>query len=177
MYSSTLFSKVCLPDSFLDLAAANVPSIFIGDLNAKHTSWGCSVNNSRVFDLLNAADDRASHFLNDGSSTHHSFSYNTAEALDIAPASLDVFPFYRCKKPGLWHEICSKIDARTNNSKLWSIAKSLSRERPQVEVCNTILTADGFLPKDDRATTNILGSHYKKMSRLTFNKADKYTER
>ncbi|GFW07641.1 putative RNA-directed DNA polymerase from transposon BS [Trichonephila clavipes] len=27
----------------------------------------------------------------------------------------------------------SKIDARTNNSNLWSIAKSLSRDRPQVE--------------------------------------------
>ncbi|GFY32145.1 hypothetical protein TNCV_3556531 [Trichonephila clavipes] len=60
---------------------------------------------------------------------------------------------------------------------LWSIAKSLSRDRLQVEVCNTILTANGFPPKDGRATTNILGSHYKKMSCLTFNKADKYIER
>ncbi|GFT23114.1 hypothetical protein TNCV_1858571 [Trichonephila clavipes] len=56
----------CLPDFFLDLAAANVLSIFIGDLNAKHTSCGCSVNNSRGCDLLNAADDRALLFLNDG---------------------------------------------------------------------------------------------------------------
>ncbi|GFY71999.1 RNA-directed DNA polymerase from mobile element jockey [Trichonephila inaurata madagascariensis] len=84
----------CLPDSFLDLATANVSSIFIGDLNAKHTSWGCSVNNSRGCDL-NAADDRALIFLNDGSPTHNSFSYNTAEALDIALASADVFPFCR----------------------------------------------------------------------------------
>ncbi|GFV14685.1 hypothetical protein TNCV_2586581 [Trichonephila clavipes] len=58
-----------------------------------------------------------------------------------------------------------------------SYAKSLSRDRPQVEVCNTILTADGFPPNDDRATANILGSHYQKMSRLTFNKDDKNTER
>ncbi|GFW74926.1 hypothetical protein TNCV_2677941 [Trichonephila clavipes] len=41
------------------------------------------------------ADDRALFFLNDGSPTHHSFSYNTAEALDIALASADVFPFCR----------------------------------------------------------------------------------
>ncbi|GFX91995.1 retrovirus-related Pol polyprotein from transposon 17.6 [Trichonephila clavipes] len=47
----------CLPDSFLHLATANVSSIFIGYLNSKHTSWGCSVNNSRGCDLLNAADD------------------------------------------------------------------------------------------------------------------------
>ncbi|GFV10837.1 RNA-directed DNA polymerase from mobile element jockey [Trichonephila clavipes] len=83
----------CLPDSFLDLATANVASIFIGDLNAKHTSWGCSVNNSRCCDLLNTADDRALIFLNDGSPTHHSFSYNTTEALDNALASAGVFPF------------------------------------------------------------------------------------
>ncbi|GFT45357.1 hypothetical protein TNCV_4322891 [Trichonephila clavipes] len=30
----------CLPDSFLDLATANVSSIFIGDLNAKHYLLG-----------------------------------------------------------------------------------------------------------------------------------------
>ncbi|GFS66449.1 hypothetical protein TNCV_3856921 [Trichonephila clavipes] len=40
---------------------------------------------------------------------------------------------YAAKKRASWHEICSKIDARTNNSKLWSIGKSLSRDRPQVE--------------------------------------------
>ncbi|GFS39858.1 hypothetical protein TNIN_33921 [Trichonephila inaurata madagascariensis] len=51
-----------------------------------------------------------------------------------------------------------------------------SRDRPQVEVCDTILTADGF-PRNDKATANILGSRYQKMSRLTFNKADKNTER
>ncbi|GFV85167.1 putative RNA-directed DNA polymerase from transposon BS [Trichonephila clavipes] len=84
---------------------------------------------------------------------------------------------YAAKKRASWHEICSKIDARTTNSKLWSIAKSLSRDRTQVEVCNTIFTEDGFLSKDDRATANILGSHYQKMSRLTFSKADKNTER
>ncbi|GFT45356.1 RNA-directed DNA polymerase from mobile element jockey [Trichonephila clavipes] len=276
------------------------------------TSWGCSVNNSRGCDLLNAADDRALIFLSDGSPTHHSFSYNTAEALDIALASAGVFPFcrwsvlgnigsdhlpikielkkprkgiltremfwnfgkadwpsfaeltdkdfsslplshqlnvnwlnfkavvirnaketiprgnfksfkatymhndpclralvdkrdklfqnlkytnsdsirvefsktnaefkrlYAAKKRASWHEICSKIDARTYNSKLWSIAKSLSRDRPQVEVCNTILTVDGFPPNDDRATANILGSHYQKLNRLTFNKSGKNTER
>ncbi|GFS81213.1 RNA-directed DNA polymerase from mobile element jockey [Trichonephila clavipes] len=215
----------CLPDSFLDLATANVSSIFIGDLNAKHTSWGRSVNNSRGCDILNAADDSALIFLNDGSPTHHFFSYNTVEALNIALASADVFPFcrwsvlgnigkkdfsplplshqlnvnwlnfkavvirnakktipggnfksfkatylhndsclsvlvvkrdrlfqnlkytnrdsirvefnktnaeikrlYAAKMRASWHEICSKIDARTNNSKLWSIAKSLSRD-------------------------------------------------
>ncbi|GFU28672.1 hypothetical protein TNCV_468661 [Trichonephila clavipes] len=60
---------------------------------------------------------------------------------------------------------------------LWTIAKYLSRDRPQVEARNTILTMDDFPPNDARAIANILGSHCQKMSRLTFNKADKYTER
>ncbi|GFT35977.1 RNase H domain-containing protein [Trichonephila clavipes] len=84
---------------------------------------------------------------------------------------------YAAKKRESWHEICSKIDAITNNSKFWSIAKFLSRDRPQGEICNTILTVDDFTLSDDRATANIIGSHYQKMIRLTFKKADKYTER
>ncbi|GFW96233.1 uncharacterized protein TNCV_572041 [Trichonephila clavipes] len=84
---------------------------------------------------------------------------------------------YVAKKRASWHKISSKIDARTNNSKSWTIAKSQSRDRSQVEVCNPILTADGFPPNGDRATANIIGSHYQKMNTPTFNKADKYTER
>ncbi|GFT35976.1 RNA-directed DNA polymerase from mobile element jockey [Trichonephila clavipes] len=64
-------------------------------MKAKHTSWVFSVNNNRGCDLLNAADDRDLLFLNDGSPTHHSFSYNTAEALDIPLASANVFPLCR----------------------------------------------------------------------------------
>ncbi|GFW29096.1 putative RNA-directed DNA polymerase from transposon BS [Trichonephila clavipes] len=162
----------------------------VSNHTASPVAQRCSVNNSRGCDLLNAADDRALIFLSDGSPTHHSFSYNTVEALDIALArrgdsirvefsktNAEFKRLYAAKKRASWHEICSKIDARTNNSKLWSIAKSPSRDRPQVEVCNTTLTADGFPPNDDRATANILGSHYQKMDRLTFNKADKNTER
>ncbi|GFX84950.1 hypothetical protein TNCV_4997811 [Trichonephila clavipes] len=77
----------CLPDSFLDLAAASVPSLFIGDLNVNHTFWACSSNNSRGF----AADNRTLLFLNEGFPTYHSLRYNTEKALDIALARADVF--------------------------------------------------------------------------------------
>ncbi|GFX35853.1 hypothetical protein TNCV_746461 [Trichonephila clavipes] len=56
-------------------------TIFLDDLNAKHQSWGCSTNNDRGNDLLNAADDRALIFLNSGLPTHTYFSYGTSEAL------------------------------------------------------------------------------------------------
>ncbi|GFV97720.1 RNA-directed DNA polymerase from mobile element jockey [Trichonephila clavipes] len=67
-------------------------AIFLGDLNAKHRSWGCTASNTKVYDLLNAADDEALIFLNDGSPTHMSFSYGTSEALDVFLVSPGLFP-------------------------------------------------------------------------------------
>ncbi|GFU25488.1 RNA-directed DNA polymerase from mobile element jockey [Trichonephila clavipes] len=70
-----------LPAEIVDCSDKN--TIFLGDLNAKHQSWGCSTNNDRGNDLLNADDDRALIFLNSGLPTHTSFSYGTSEVLDI----------------------------------------------------------------------------------------------
>ncbi|GFX29758.1 RNA-directed DNA polymerase from mobile element jockey [Trichonephila clavipes] len=67
-------------------------TIFLGDLKAKHQSWGCSTDNDRGNDLLNAADDRALIFLNSGLPTHTSFSYGTSEALDITLVSPELHP-------------------------------------------------------------------------------------
>ncbi|GFU80277.1 hypothetical protein TNCV_3520541 [Trichonephila clavipes] len=74
-----------LPAENFDCSDKN--TIFLGDLNAKHQSWGCSTNNDRSNDLLNAADDRALIFLYSGLPTHTSFSYGTSEALNITLVS------------------------------------------------------------------------------------------
>ncbi|GFT01736.1 RNA-directed DNA polymerase from mobile element jockey [Trichonephila clavipes] len=82
-----------LPAESFDCSDKN--TIFLGDLNARHQSWGCSTNNDRGNDLLNAADDRALIFLNSGLPTHTSFNYGTSEALDItlvSPELLSVSP-------------------------------------------------------------------------------------
>ncbi|GFW44335.1 RNA-directed DNA polymerase from mobile element jockey [Trichonephila clavipes] len=79
-----------LPAEIFDCSDKN--TIFRGDLNAKHQSWGCSTNNYRGNDLLNAADDRALIFLNSGLPTHTSFSYGTSEALDITLVSPKLHP-------------------------------------------------------------------------------------
>ncbi|GFU40053.1 zinc finger MYM-type protein 6 [Trichonephila clavipes] len=83
-----------LPAEIFDCSDKN--TIFLGDLNAKHQSWGCSTNNDRVNDLLNAAGDRALIFLNSGLPTHTSFSYarckkphTIAEEL-ILPAAIEI---------------------------------------------------------------------------------------
>ncbi|GFY38737.1 hypothetical protein TNIN_337811 [Trichonephila inaurata madagascariensis] len=104
----------------------------------------------------------------------HTNSYNIRVKFNKTKAKIK--RMYAAKKRVSRLEIWSKIDARTNNFKLWTFAKSLSRDRPQLEVCYTILTAEGFPPNDDRVIVNTLGSHYQKMRRLTLNKVDKQTE-
>lgn len=81
-----------LPESLLEHGPDDASSIFLGDLNAKHHSWGCSSCNDRGRDLLKVVDDESLMFINDGSPTHFSFSYNTAEALDISIVSADLYP-------------------------------------------------------------------------------------
>ncbi|GFV65292.1 RNA-directed DNA polymerase from mobile element jockey [Trichonephila clavipes] len=78
------------PSEIFDCSDKN--TIFLGDLNAKHQSWGCFTNNDRGNDLLNAADDRALIFLNSGLPTHTSFNYGTSEALDITLVSPEIHP-------------------------------------------------------------------------------------
>ncbi|GFV16835.1 probable RNA-directed DNA polymerase from transposon BS [Trichonephila clavipes] len=78
-----------LPDNLLDISESN---LLVGDLNAKHSSWGSVINNKRGVELHNLMDDSAHLALNDGSPTYSSHSYHTEEALDV---SIDIFPF--CK--------------------------------------------------------------------------------
>ncbi|GFY27571.1 RNA-directed DNA polymerase from mobile element jockey [Trichonephila clavipes] len=78
-----------LPDNLLDISESN---LLVGDLNAKHSSWGSVINNKRGVELHNLMDDSAHLALNDGSPTYSSHSYHTEEALDV---SSNIFPF--CK--------------------------------------------------------------------------------
>ncbi|GFU69009.1 hypothetical protein TNCV_3785301 [Trichonephila clavipes] len=67
-------------------------TICLGDLNVKHFMWGSSGINSRGVDLLNLVDDKGFVFLNDGSPTHYSHSYNSKETLDVTIVSPDLSP-------------------------------------------------------------------------------------
>ncbi|GFW35098.1 hypothetical protein TNCV_5066641 [Trichonephila clavipes] len=79
-----------LPDNLFDISESN---LLVGDLNAKHSSWGSVINNKRGVELHNLMDDSA--HLGDGSPTYSSHSYHTEEALDVSIVSSDIFPF--CK--------------------------------------------------------------------------------
>ncbi|GBM60218.1 hypothetical protein AVEN_273526-1 [Araneus ventricosus] len=65
-------------------------TIIIGNLSAKHSTWGCCSNNGRGIDILQYVVDNDFMSLNDGTPTHTSFSYITSEALDIAMTSTEL---------------------------------------------------------------------------------------
>ncbi|XP_055924474.1 uncharacterized protein LOC129956570 [Argiope bruennichi] len=102
------------------------------DLNAKHTSWGCSTSNQIGVDLSNFIDDKAFMCINDGSPTHSSYSYATNEALDVSFVSADLFP--KCKWEVLENigsdhlpiliELNQSSDAKVVERKYWNFKKA-----------------------------------------------------
>ncbi|GFW44522.1 uncharacterized protein TNCV_4389811 [Trichonephila clavipes] len=72
-----------------------------------------------------------------------------------------------------WNDLCSGLDSRTSNGKLWKLLKNISNEQPQAEKCNTILSEDGNLAVNDEQAADLLGLHYQKISRLNFSIEDR----
>ncbi|UYV68682.1 hypothetical protein LAZ67_6000429 [Cordylochernes scorpioides] len=107
-------------------------TIIVGDLNAKHQLWGCSMPNPRGKILSNLFDDNAFMCLNDGNPTHHSYSYNTAQALDISFSSPDIFnkcKWQILKSIGSDHlpiliEISTKTKTSSIKEKFWNFKKA-----------------------------------------------------
>ncbi|XP_071041949.1 uncharacterized protein [Parasteatoda tepidariorum] len=69
-----------------------------------------------------------------------------------------------------WLELCSKLDSRSSDTKLWKLVKSLNKEQQQREKCNTIVDENGNLAQDDKAAANLLGLFYQDTSTLNFSK-------
>ncbi|GIY48681.1 RNA-directed DNA polymerase from mobile element jockey [Caerostris darwini] len=119
-----------LPNNLANLL--NGSTICVGDLNAKHTVWSCSNDNTRGCDLLNLIDDKGFLFLNDGTPTHSSFSYDTRETLDVSFVSPDIYP--SCNWPVLDHigsdhlpvliEINKRQSVAYSNKKRWNFRRA-----------------------------------------------------
>ncbi|GFV08876.1 putative RNA-directed DNA polymerase from transposon BS [Trichonephila clavipes] len=71
-----------------------------------------------------------------------------------------------------WTGMCSNIDAKTPNTKLWKHFQSFSYNQPQNMPCNTVLTSDGKAAPDDKTAANVLGEFYKGVGNLEFNQND-----
>ncbi|GFU17741.1 hypothetical protein TNCV_1744881 [Trichonephila clavipes] len=134
-----------LPPALSNLLNKN--SIIVGDLNAKHPSWGCSCSNARGEELLQLLDDTESIILNDGTHTFTSYSYNTSAALDIAITSSELFPQ------------CS-----------WRVLDTIGSDHFPVLIC--FKRRQKVFP-DDKAAANGLAVYYQETSKLVFTSVDK----
>ncbi|GFX60166.1 hypothetical protein TNCV_4533271 [Trichonephila clavipes] len=72
-----------------------------------------------------------------------------------------------------WNDLCSSLNSRTSNGKLWKLLKNISNEQPQAEQRNTILSEDGNLAVNDEQATDLLGLHYQNISRMNFSVEDR----
>ncbi|GFY31552.1 hypothetical protein TNCV_4693961 [Trichonephila clavipes] len=132
-------------------------TIILGDLNAKHPTWGCSYTNAGGEELLQLMDDTESMLLNDGT---HTFTYscNACEALDIAVSSSEIFSqcFWRVMDT-IGNDnfpILIEFKKRTASSKLWRIVKNINIEQEQSEERNSITDNNGQVFPDDKAAAN-----------------------
>ncbi|GBO14335.1 RNA-directed DNA polymerase from mobile element jockey [Araneus ventricosus] len=237
-------------------------TVILGDLNAKHATWGCATTNARGQELEDLANDKGFLFLNDGTHTYRSLSYNTTDVLDLTLISPDIFPYsswrvldhigsdhspilteinfkirtlrttnlswnfgkanwnnfesilnerlsqspltedlereWACFKDSIfiaakrtiprgkdiirsyidikrrrWEQLCSNLDYKTPNSRLWKLAKALDRAQPQEENSNSITKSNGSLTIDDQEAAEELGKFYSNESRVTFGREDK----
>ncbi|CAL1266850.1 unnamed protein product [Larinioides sclopetarius] len=76
-----------------------------------------------------------------------------------------------------WNELCSHLDHRAPNGKLWNLVKNIGKGQPQVEKCNTVQDVDGRIPNSNSEAANILGVHYQKISTLGFSGDDSSVKR
>ncbi|GFW22156.1 hypothetical protein TNCV_1632861 [Trichonephila clavipes] len=68
-------------------------TIILGDFNAKNTTWGSTITNSRGLVLSNLINDKAFLCLNDGTHTFRSNSYGSTDILDLTFISPGLFPY------------------------------------------------------------------------------------
>ncbi|GFV30591.1 uncharacterized protein TNCV_4222421 [Trichonephila clavipes] len=72
-----------------------------------------------------------------------------------------------------WNDLCSGLDSRTSNGKLWRLLKNISNEQPQTEQCNAILSEDGNLAVNYEQAADLLGLYHQKISRMNFSVEDR----
>ncbi|GFT58791.1 hypothetical protein NPIL_557801 [Nephila pilipes] len=152
----------------------------------------CSAKSS--LDLIENDGDCGFIFLNDGTSTHLSYSYNTSDALDVAIVCPNIFS--KCDWTVLENigsdnlPVLIRIEERhrvfQERKYFWNIKKA-NREsfifsidfenQPQVEKHYAIQDFDGTISKNDIEAENLLGAHDQKISNLDFSETYRLVKR
>ncbi|GFY19035.1 uncharacterized protein TNCV_3877231 [Trichonephila clavipes] len=76
-----------------------------------------------------------------------------------------------------WNEICSSLNSRSSNNKLWKLVKGISTEQSQFLKSTTLfnLQMNSWL-RMMKKTANILGEYYQLISSLNFTGNCKYAQ-
>ncbi|GFY79731.1 uncharacterized protein TNIN_393411 [Trichonephila inaurata madagascariensis] len=69
---------------------------------------------------------------------------------------------YALIKREKWHELCSKLDTRSSDTKLWRLARSFCQERPLSKTTNTIVNTSNSAPLEDGIVANLMVPIYRK---------------
>ncbi|GBN80734.1 hypothetical protein AVEN_88748-1 [Araneus ventricosus] len=93
--------------------------------------------------------------------------------IQINEINADIMQSYIDIKRSRWEQLCSNLDYKTPNSRLWKLAKALDRAQPQEENSNSITKSNGSLTIDDQEAAEELRKFYSNESRLTFGREDK----
>ncbi|GFV24691.1 RNase H domain-containing protein [Trichonephila clavipes] len=85
---------------------------------------------------------------------------------DINKINAELKLAYAHLKRERWKEMCIKIDARSSNSKLWKLVKSINKEHDQFELSNSVGDTAGQTYPSDKSAADVLVVHYQSSSRL-----------
>ncbi|GBO16873.1 hypothetical protein AVEN_148339-1 [Araneus ventricosus] len=99
---------------------------------------------------------------------------NNQDRIELNKVNAELKRKYAQMKRDKWNELCTSLDSRSSNGKLWKLVKNIGKEQPQVEKCNNIKNRDGTVARDDGQAANILGLHYQNISKLTFIGEDRH---
>ncbi|GBM34657.1 hypothetical protein AVEN_122052-1 [Araneus ventricosus] len=93
--------------------------------------------------------------------------------IQINKINADIKRLFIDSKRSRWEQLCSKLDYKIRNSRLWKLAKALYRVQPKEDNSNSVTKSNGSPTIDDKEAAEELVKFYSKESRLTFNKEDR----
>ncbi|KAF8790024.1 hypothetical protein HNY73_005112 [Argiope bruennichi] len=128
------------------------------------------------WDSISAPDYADSNFSSIKNGCDLKGSYSEDKRIELNKTNAEIKRSCTVNKGKSWRDMCGNIDPRTSNTKLWNLVKALDKLKPQGEKCNTILDPNGFNLDNDKAAADLIGDHYRQVSKLNFDSGDKLIE-
>ncbi|GFV98607.1 putative RNA-directed DNA polymerase from transposon BS [Trichonephila clavipes] len=99
-----------------------------------------NVDNSVIWPLIDKRNKLQKEILKHG---------NSSARPELNKINAEIKRTYAPIKREKWYELCSKLDARSSDTKLWRLARSFCQERPLSKATNTIVNTSYSAPLQD----------------------------